>query len=739
MQRLHRACLLAIVSAQTAPALDLTPGAIVVSFDATAAERHAAAELADHFTRIAGTAFPITNAAPSAVTTIVLREDPLLGPEQYRLKASPGTRRLIVTGGRPRGVLYGVYGLLADHFDCRWFTPEFTHLPPRTRLLVPDELDETSAPRFEYREVFWTEAFDGDWAARNRLNSSHARLQPHHGGKISYGPFVHTFERILPVAQHFDAHPEYYAMINGTRVRERTQLCLSHPEVLSHAIAAVRRWIAEQPTASIFSVSQNDWLNPCACPSCKAIDDAEGSHAGSLITFVNAVADAIAKDHPQVAIDTLAYQYTRKPPKTVRPRPNVIVRLCSIECCFAHPLDGCPEPSNTSFVEDLRGWSRLTDRLYVWDYTTDFAHYLLPFPNLGVLDQNLRTCAANGVAGVFEQGAYSKGGGGELAELRSWVLAQLLWNPQRDGASLIREFVHGVYGTAAPAVQRYLDLRAAALQRAGNHVRIYAGPHRPDLLPVDVAAWRAALDEAQVLAGNDAALRARIRRLQMPVWYAQVARGPSPAGTLRTAASNLAAAAIAEHLTDFREASRGVQVELEQLAIDQLRRDHPTAPAGLVVIDDQRFNLHRPGDLTERVADPAADDGVAARLVGRTTEWAVMWVHRGDPDVPPGRYRIASRMRVEATGTNGAAFHLGVYDTNTRKSLGERRVQAADAPASYTNEPIQEADLREGVEVYIAPDDNPANIRALFIDHLALEPLPAEDPMIALPPPAPIP
>ena len=145
-----------------------------------------------------------------------------------------------------------------------------------------------------------------------------------------------------------------------------------------------------------------------------------------------------------------------------------------------------------------------------------------------------------------------------------------------------------------------------------------------------------------------------------------------------------------------------------------------------IVIDDQRFNLHRPGDLTDRVVDPAAHDGVAARLVGRTTEWAIMWVHRGDPDVPPGRYRILPRLRVEATGTNGAAFHVGVYDTNTRKSLGERRVQAADAPAAYTNEPVLEAELREGVEIYLAPDDNPDQIRALFLDALRLEPVPAE-------------
>ena len=713
---------LAAAAARPDP-LPLAGASVVLPAAPTPAEQRAAAELADVLGQIDGHPHPVATNTPPPGVAILLRPDAALGPEQYRLRAEAG--RLVIAGGRPRGLLYGVYGLLADHLGCRWYTRDVARIPRQADPGVPADLDEISAPRFEYREVYWSEAQDGDWAARNRINSSHARLEERHGGRVRYGPFVHTFDKILPVAKYYESHPEYYSLIGGRRLRERPQLCLSNPEVLALTIETVRRWIAEQPEARIFSVSQNDWGHPCECPACKAIDDAEGSHAGSLLTFVNAVADAIAAEHPGVAIDTLAYQYTRKPPRTIRPRPNVIVRLCSIECCFAHPLAACPEPSNRSFVEDLAGWSRLTQRLYVWDYTTDFAHYLLPFPNLRSLDENLRTFAGNGVAGVFEQGACTRGGGAELADLRSWLLAQLLWDPRRDGAALAREFVAGVYGPAAPAVQRYLDLREAARARAGNHVRIYAGPQRPDLLPADLAAWDAALAEADRAAAGDDALRSRVRRLRMPVWYAQFARGDAAPEVLRASATNLAAAAVAEGLTDFREDSRGLAFELRALERDRFRRTPPAAPPGVVMIEDSRFHLHRPGDLTDRVADEAAGDGVAARLAGRTTEWAVAWTHHGDPDVPPGRYRIAPLLRVERTATNGAALHAGAYDETSRKSLAEQRVQAADAPAAYAALPAFEAELRDGVTVYVAPDDNPGAIANIFIDALRLEgPLP---------------
>ena len=68
-----------------------------------------------------------------------------------------------------------------------------------------------------------------------------------------------------------------------------------------------------------------------------------------VLQLVNRVAEAVEKEFPDKAVETLAYQWTRQPPKTMRPRPNVIIRLCSIECCFSHPLATCDSPANRTF------------------------------------------------------------------------------------------------------------------------------------------------------------------------------------------------------------------------------------------------------------------------------------------------------------------------------------------------------------------------------------------------------
>jgi hypothetical protein len=394
----------------------------------------------------------------------------------------------------------------------------------------------------EYRESFWWEAFDGDWAARNRQNSANAQLMPRHGGKTVYQGFVHTLDDLVP-RNLFAIHPEYFPMRNGKRVNGYVQRCLTNPEVLAIAIANVRKVLRGHPEATIVSVSQNDNLEFCECPVCRGVDEAEGSHAGTMLAFANGVAAAIEEEFPTVAVDTLAYFYTRQPPKTVKPRPNVIVRLCSVECCFSHPLEACPEETNTAFMKDLEGWSRLSRRLYVWDYVTNFRNYLLPFPNLDVLDRNIRTFVRCGVAGVFEEGDQWQGGGAELAELKAWLLARLLVDPGLKVDDLIGEFVEGVYGPAAGPVGEFIALSRAAIRATGEHVRINDGAEREYLAPALLAEYDGLLEKAAKLAGSDKALSARIVRLRMPIWYACVERKDTRADVRRESAVRLLAAA----------------------------------------------------------------------------------------------------------------------------------------------------------------------------------------------------
>jgi hypothetical protein len=303
------------------------------------------------------------------------------------------------------------------------------------------------------------------------------------------------------------------------------------------------RAMRAQPEAFVFSVSQNDTDKHCECPACQALAEQEDSQIAPVLQLVNRVAETVEKEFPDKAVETLAYQWTRRPPKHMRPRPNVIIRLCSIECCFAHPLGECDCAANQSFRRDLEGWAHVSQRLWVWDYVTDFAHYLLPFPNQRVRDDNIRLFVKNHVTGIFEQDTYETPHS-ELAALGGYLTAKFLWNPEYDEETAMSEFLTAYYGPAAATVRRYIDLLHDRAERENIHVMIFVPvthPHLTDELLVQAdAMWH----EAEQLAADDAAVLRRVKLSRMSVDYAMVERARAIAGQPDAAGAPITAAAL---------------------------------------------------------------------------------------------------------------------------------------------------------------------------------------------------
>lgn len=501
---------------------------IVVADDAAEPERHAANELADFLRQITGATFEI-KAPPAAGQSRLL-----VGPGAAKMAVADFStdglgadgiiirtagNDLILAGGRPRGTLYAVYTFLEEHVGCRWWSSQASTIPIKPKFEV-GRLNVQYVPPLEYRETFWFDAFDGDWAVRNKSNGNSERLDDKRGGKHIYEGFVHTFFPLIPPEKYFKDHPEWFSEIDGKRIHERAQLCLTNDQMRAELVKNLKEHLRNNPSATIASVSQNDWHGNCRCSNCAAIENEEGSPAGLMLRFVNAVAEDIEKEFPNVAIDTLAYQYTRKPPKITKPRRNVIVRLCSIECSFSKPL---ADERNKEFRDDIVGWSKICNRLYIWDYTTNFRHYILPHPNLRVLGPNVKFFVDHNVKGIFEQGAYTSNGA-EMAELRAWVLAKLLWNPTLDGQELIDEFIAGYYGPAGPHIKEYLDIIHDAVEASGDHLGCFS-QHTAKFLSFETLSkgWehlKAAEDAVQ----ENPELLFRVRVAQMPIMYTFIMR-----------------------------------------------------------------------------------------------------------------------------------------------------------------------------------------------------------------------
>jgi hypothetical protein len=520
----------------------------------TEQERTAAEELAAHLCEITGVDFPIVEQADAgnspqiAVGYHAARGIGLSVPVFHGLGEEGIIIRTIwphlaLTGGEEakRGTLYAVFAFLEDALGCRWWTPEAAYLPRRETLEIPP-LSHWYTPPFEYRHQCYHHTQDAAWSVRNRFNAG-PEIAPDWGGRHVYNPFVHTFFHFVPPREHFAAHPEWFSEVGGKRIDDG-QLCLTNPEMTAFFIEQVQALLREHLEVTIVSVSQNDWDRYCECAACQAVDRAEESPAGSVLRFVNIVAEALEEEFPHVAVDTLAYSYTRKPPKYARPRPNVIVRFCSFECDFLHPFD---HPNNLTFHRDMEAWARICDRLYVWDYVTNFAHYVQPFPNWFTLAEHVRYFAAHNVKGLFSEGNYSSVGG-EMSELRAWILAKLHWDPSRDIEALVAEFLQGYHGRAANHIAQYMRLihrRAMAVPRydgsiaVQRHIKLhgYDHPHKSGCYldlnsPTDAPYLDAdtVLEAARHFAAAESAVHGdetllnRVQAAKLAVWYVLLLR-----------------------------------------------------------------------------------------------------------------------------------------------------------------------------------------------------------------------
>lgn len=446
---------------------------IVISSAADENEQTAAAILQETFTKISGVTIPVIrdNVKAGNYEIIIGKTNRLALAEWKRLTndlkedgyfLKTHHRNLIIAGGTGKGIIYGVTGFLEEYLGCRYYAPGVEYIPSIKKIAI-GAVNNKQVPPALIRIIHGKIPEDINY--RNWRKLTTVAQVWNDGGWRGY--YVHTFNRLVPPAQYFQSHPEYFSLVNGKRI-QYGQLCLTNKDVFDIALKKLKEDIAAHPQIKYWSVSQNDTYDNCQCDNCRKLDEEEGSPAGSLLYFVN----KIAAEFPDKIITTLAYQYTRKPPLHIKPLANVMVTLCTIELNRSLPIE--TDPGSTSFKNDIIGWSRICSNIMLWDYEVQFTNYLCPFPLFHTLQPNIQFFTKYGVTAHFQQSYVTHGV--EFAELKAYLLSKLLWNPNADAKAIINDFIKGYYREAAPFIQEYFDLlhKEAALSKQG--LDIYGTP-----------------------------------------------------------------------------------------------------------------------------------------------------------------------------------------------------------------------------------------------------------------------
>lgn len=437
--------------------------------------------------------------------SIVLSQDGKLPEDAFSLRTEGGAIRI---SGNGKGVVYGACDFLEHEIGMDYWGGGEYDLPRHRTLEV--EPSRTEVPTFSHRQCNSYFMMQGDSLYRwwYRFEGQDELFVDN--------LWVHTCNALLPASRYGEEHPEYYAWYGGERhPGSASQWCLSNPEVLEIVIGRVDSLFRAHPERRMISISQNDGSDTyCRCPECQKIIDEEGSLSGPVIRFVNAVAERF----PDREISTLAYLFTVEPPKVTKPRSNVSIMLCDIDCRRQTSLE--ENPSGQAFMKALRGWSEISDNIFLWDYGINFDNYLSPFPNFQTIKDNILIFRRHNVKMHFAQINPSRGG--DFAEMRPYLESKLMWNADASLDSLERHFAEGYYGATAPFILRYIHTLEGAAVGTDVDLFIYDSPvsYKANILRPELRRrYDAMFDDAEAAVANDPVRLARVRRTRLPLQY----------------------------------------------------------------------------------------------------------------------------------------------------------------------------------------------------------------------------
>lgn len=402
----------------------------------------------------------------------------------YRLEIKP--EGIYIVGKTDDAARNGIYDFLETHLECMYVSPENTYVPifPTVKLALEEK---TVNPTITWRKVYQYESVQNGWYERLKMNGTIVKEGENSIELYNeWGTWCHSSFEFVPPEEYFDEHPEYYAKFLGKRRYQfnvlgrtfPTHLCYTNEEVYQIAEAELVKRIEANPEVKFWDFSIMDtYFATCRCKECKKFNKEAGSEMGTLLAFLNRLADSIKDDYPDVYLSTLAYQRVKNPPKNMKCAPNLCINVCAFPGTQSYPYstEGGIKASR-EFAERVVEWGKICDNILVWDYVVNFTHLKLPFPNFEFQKENLEFYLENNIRFVFHQG--SREPMDENAEMRTYLLSRQLWDKDVDLLALAKKYVAVVYGDAAGLVEEYMDTANAAMIESGADLSLYDSPKK---------------------------------------------------------------------------------------------------------------------------------------------------------------------------------------------------------------------------------------------------------------------
>ena len=523
---------------------------VIIPQNANLQEKTAADELAIHLKLATGkTVKTVTeNVAPQTGKRIFVGKTAFakknnvdfakFSEEEHFVKAVSASE-LIISGGHPRGTLYGVYEFLENNLNAMWLDETDIKIDKVKSVSWKKDLKLQGKPDFKYRSI-WN-SFPANHAMfkiRNRQNTFHIRQPkkydayglPHIHG---YPHFCHTFYFYTKDLKKEDY--DILSMTSGKRVYSQNsagpgQICYSNPKTAAHFIKVLEKKIPEDRKGkalwqypTYYGLKTNDNRNECECKNCAALVKKHG-WMGAKMTFVNCVAKAFEEKYPEIRFITDAYGLHGFPPKGgLKPNKNVTVDI-AFGCGYVErPRDHFrpySAPVNAISKKLHEDWAKLTPRPALWDYWNDTVRSHYPSNPIPTIAENIKFYKQIGVE--YLMGECGGAGTVSLWRLKNYIGYRLMVDSSRNIDVEVKRFCNAFYGKAAPFMLEYYNHLYKATMRLKENIQTYTLPNRYDLDEAFFKKAEALLDAADKATKNDKLRNERVQDERVPVEWAKI-------------------------------------------------------------------------------------------------------------------------------------------------------------------------------------------------------------------------
>lgn len=421
--------------------------------------------------------------------------------------------------------VFALYTFLEEYLGCMWISSDFDFIPklPVIKLVPPNKKYN---PAIKWRLVHSHEVLYTDWFKKLRFNGS-INNSGKNGVKIKgWGTWCHTEWHYVSPEKYYKNHSEYFSR-KGDKVGKihpgrEALLCLSNPDVYDIVSEKMQTEIAEKTDCEYWDFSVMDsWelQKGCTCKQCKKQNKKEGSGMGTMLPFIN----KLAEKFPDKQISTLAYHGCIKPPKSIKPKNNVAIKLCAMPGSQASSYAEGGTKCSNDFKKTLQGWNKISNNIFIWDYVINFKHYALPFPNLAIQQENQKLYEQNNVKGIFHQSASDPCS--DCSDIKPYLLSHLMWDGSDfDVQSFLNNYFAVYFGKSAKYIAEYMEKCSEEFYKSQKELGIYDFPIKHSngyLSKKNIKFYLECFEKAEQTAENDEFLY-RVKKAKLPVLYAKM-------------------------------------------------------------------------------------------------------------------------------------------------------------------------------------------------------------------------